>query len=142
MARKANKQSAQFDQQFAARLAELVARKQVPVAKKAGVLQQSLSGWVNGTSIKARDAVRLAEALEVSVEWLLTGKESEAPAGAGELNLAWLVLAIRYLEAAAGDLPLRAEDRARAIAETYKEIVKQHGKAPTRRKILSIVRAA
>jgi transcriptional regulator with XRE-family HTH domain len=57
------------------------------VAKKAGVSFNTLHGWISkGVLPRADDAVRIARALNTSVEYLVTGGTEREAALAADLN--------------------------------------------------------
>lgn len=57
-----------------------VGMTQVDLAKIVGVARVSLTQWENGdTSPKGENLLKLSRALSVSPDWLVTGKESDAP---------------------------------------------------------------
>jgi transcriptional regulator with XRE-family HTH domain len=61
---------------FSDRLRELMAvkgMKQVPLADKTGVTQPAVSGWLNGSMPDADQLVRISDALDVSIDYLLKG---------------------------------------------------------------------
>lgn len=64
------------------RIFEIMDKKQIKpseLAKKTEIRQSTISDWkTKGSDPQARYIERISEALEVSIEYLLTGKEGEA----------------------------------------------------------------
>lgn len=84
------------------------------LARAVGVKRNTVSRWENGAMVPSDPATlaSLAEALEVSVEWLISGDEPEAPSGSSELHEG---SGRRYLDPATAELP----EPARTVALGY-----------------------
>jgi transcriptional regulator with XRE-family HTH domain len=141
MARTADKQSTEFARRFQARLAPLVADRQVEVAAAAGTNQQTLSNWVRGTAVKAENVVALAEALGVDLVWLLTGEDKHLPSS--DINMSWLEAAIDLIDAAtAGREDITAGAKAAWVRRAYELYVDSAGEVDSnaKKKFLALVK--
>ena len=84
------------------------------LARAVGVKRNTVTRWENGAMVPSDPATlaSLAEALEVSVEWLISGDDIDAPADSSELHEG---SGRRYLDPATAELP----EPARTVALDY-----------------------
>jgi len=92
------------------------------LARVVGVSRNTVTRWENGAMVPSDPAVlaSLAGALEVSVEWLISGDAAAVPAGKGELHEG---SGRRYLDPATAELPTGA----RAVALGYLDRLRECG---------------
>jgi transcriptional regulator with XRE-family HTH domain len=92
------------------------------LARTVGVNRNTVSRWENGAMVPSDPTVlaSLAGALEVSVEWLISGDPAAAPEGKAELHESY---GRRYLDPATAELP----ERARSIALGYLDRLRECG---------------
>src|SRR6185312_1284941 len=92
------------------------------LARAEGVNRNRVSRWDNGAMVSSDPAVlaALAGALEVSVEWLISGAPAAVPAGKAELHEG---SRRRYLDPATAELP----ERARSVALGYLDRLRECG---------------
>jgi transcriptional regulator with XRE-family HTH domain len=92
------------------------------LAKAVGVNRNTVSRWENGAMVPSDPAVlaSLAGALEVSVEWLISGEPAAGSAGKAEL---YERSGRRYLDPATAELP----ERARSVALEYLDRLRECG---------------
>lgn len=99
------------------------------LARAVGVKRNTVSRWENGAMVPSDPATlaSLAEALEVSVEWLISGDEVNAPADSSELHEG---SGRRYLDPATAELP----EPARTVALGYLDRLRACGCTQTQRR--------
>ena len=70
---------------FSARLREAIgAQSPAAVARAAGFTKQTMDGYLKGSMPSADRAIALADALDVPLRWLITGKDEAAPLKEGD----------------------------------------------------------
>jgi hypothetical protein len=145
MVAKLDRKSASLDAELTERIRILTEGRQELVAERFSrrIKQGQVWKWANGTAIRASDAVRLAEALYVNVEWLMTGKDQHPPSRV-DLNMSWLQRAIQIVETAGEGLHYEPAFKAAMILRVYELLVIGYGElAPEEeRKIVAQFKAA
>lgn len=131
---------------FPERMQKLAAGRQVELARAAGVSQQAISKWLRGMPRTLEMAIQIAKAAEVSLDWLLTGKERERAnenQSASVPDPAILAEALAEYEIYRNSQPkerrhLSNRHQATLIVELYRRAMRQH--AEKSKKALAIVR--
>ncbi len=119
---------------FTERMRQITKGRQVEIERLSGVSQTSISEYCNGTIPTAANAVRIAQAAEVSLDWLLTGKERERAnenQSASVPDPAILAEALAEYEIYRNSQPkerrhLSHRHQAMLIVELYRRAMRQH----------------
>lgn len=118
---------------FAARLTEVMERRKISayaMEKHTGIAQTLVRKYMKGSSIPGADKlVAMAKALNVSVTWLATGQEDQAPLGQPQIDYDKLeevmIKTLRLFQDRG--VKIKPESQARIIRLIY-EYVQRQGK--------------
>ena len=131
---------------FAERMRQITSGRQVEIERLSGVSQTSISQYCYDTIPSAANAVRIALAADVSLYWLLTGKERERTReiqSAAVPDPAILAEALAEYEIYRQSQPpkqrvLAPPEQARALVAIYSRLMRR--RAEKRKKTLAIAK--